>query len=178
MITFTSLGGLSFKCVDGSKPLIVFPEKSSGKDDVITLLSSPEETTTPGTLSWPGEYNVAGVSIRGVGHAEGQQVSYVAELDGVRCAMLSSPLQDLNEKQIEMMGEIDVLVIPADETKLAQKLVDEFDPRILLLVPSKDANALSSISKAVGAKPENSGAEYKIKGSLPMEGREVWVLRK
>jgi hypothetical protein len=79
---------------------------------------------------------------------------------------------------MEAVGDIDVLVLPTDEVKVAQKLVDEFDPRVLILLPTKDADAYAAIAKVVGVKPEAVVDEYKLKGQLPQEGREVVVLRK
>ncbi|MDD4319610.1 MAG: hypothetical protein PHW10_04790 [Candidatus Peribacteraceae bacterium] len=177
-LTFSSLGGLGFQCVGALRPLIVFPPAASTDKNAIILLPAPEEDTNDNVISWPGEYNKGGVSIRGIGHTEGQQVSYIAETDGVRCAFLSSPLQDWTDKQMEVAGDIDVLVLPADEPKVAQKLIDDFDPRVLILLPGKDADAFDAIAKHAGVKPDSTMSEYKLKGTLPAEGREVVVLRK
>lgn len=173
MLLFTALGSGSLRVTGTQKQVVVFPSQGAKAvaDNVIVLLPNPEEDTTKGCLSWPGEYNEAGVSIRGIGHEEGQQVSFVVEADGVRMGFLSSPLKDWTDKQIELAPDIDVLAIPADDAKLVQKLVDEFDPRILFLLPGKDA---STVEKSIGVKERVS--EYKLKGSLPAEGREVYVL--
>lgn len=172
MLTFTALGPSSFRVVGGASPLTVFPDKA-GKDG-ITLLSLPEKENTT-AISWPGEYNMGGVSVRGVGHEGGKQVSYVADPDGVRCAFLSDPVQDWTDKQIESVGDIDIMVLPAADAKLTQKLVDEFDPRVLILLPGKDKDALTAVEKVIGVKEKVS--EYKIKGALPTEGREVVILQ-
>lgn len=177
VLTFTSTGPTSLRLSNGGSPLAVFPEpvptKADEKDGIV-LLGVPEEKDRPGCISWPGEYNQGGVSIRGIGHDDGKQVSYVVDADGTRVAFLSSPVKDWTEKQIESVGDIDVLVLPATDVKLTQKLVDEFDPRVLVLLPGKDSNALKSVEKVIGVKERS--AEYKIKGSLPAEGREVVVL--
>lgn len=176
MITLTSLGSGSFKVSGTPKPLIVFPkdaEKASG-DNVIVLSSTPQEQSKEMVLSWPGEYNVSEISFKGIGHLEGKQVSYTADCDGVRCAFLSSPLQDWTDKQMEFVGDVDVLVLPTNDAKLVQKLVDEFDPRVLVLIPGEDKAAHAAVMKSFGAKETVS--EYKLKGSMPQEGREVIVL--
>jgi hypothetical protein len=143
----------------------------------MTFLSEAEEETTDGVISWPGEYNAAGVSIRGIGHKDGQQVSFVMQADGTRLAFLSSPLQDWTEHQIETVGDIDVLFLPAEDVKLVQKLVDEFDPRVIVVLPGKDKDETDSVFKAIGAKGVAAVDEYKLKG-LPAEGRDVVVLSK
>lgn len=177
-LTFSTPGDTTVRVTGAGRPVIVFPASSADAKDSLVLLPSPEEEQREGVISWPGEYNTGGVSVRGVGHGDGQKVSYVAELDGVRCAFLSSPLQDWTDKQLEMVGEIDVLVLPAEEQKVAQKLIDEFDPRILVIIPTDDKEAYAAIAKLTGVKPESTMAEYKMKGTLPAEGREVVVLRK
>ena len=159
--------------------MTVFPDSTpKSSKDGITLVAVPADPSLgsgqESVLSWPGEYNLGGVSVRGIGHNDGKQVSYVTDPDGVRCMFLSAPVQDWTDKQIEAVGDIDVMVLPASEVKLTQKLVDEFDPRVLILLPGKDKDALKAVEKIIGVKERVS--EYKIKGSLPQEGREVIVL--
>lgn len=177
-LTFTSLGGTTIR-VDGTpSTLTFFPADVKAPDKgALLLLSSPEEETTAGVISWPGEYDISGMSIKGIGHGEGQQVSFVLTFDGVRMAFLSSPLQDWSDKQLEVVGDIDVLVLPTDEVKTAQKLIDEFDPRALVLIPTKK-DSYEALAKVVGVKPEAVMGEYKLKATLPAEGRDVVVLRK
>lgn len=176
MITFSAIDGATFRLKGGERDVIAFPPSAAkaGDKEAIALLSAPEEASTPNAISWPGEYNEYGMSLHGVGHLEGQQVSYVADVDGVRMALLSAPLQDWTDAQLEAVGDVDVLVLPVSEPKLTQKLVDEFDPRILLLLPTGEKGALEAVGKVVGVK--ETVAEYKLKGSLPAEGREVYVL--
>ena len=178
MLTFTSLGPSSLRLTSDGSPMTIFPDpvptKINEKDGVL-LLSVPEEkTSSMAVISWPGEYNQGGISVHGIGHDDGKQVSYVVDADRTRIAFLSSPVKDWTEKQVESVGDIDVLVLPAADVKLTQKLVDEFDPRVLILLPGKDKDALKSVEKVIGVKERVS--EYKIKGALPVEGREVVVL--
>ncbi len=176
MLTFSALTSTSFRLAGGPTTVTVFPEsadKAGAKE--ITLLSKAQEKDTDGAISWPGEYNLGGISIKGIGHDGGKQVSYVADVDGIRCAFLSAPVNDWTDKQIEAVGDVDVMVLPAAETKLTQKLVDEFDPRVLILLPGDDKTALAAVEKVIGVKERVS--EYKMKGSLPSEGREVVVLQ-
>ncbi len=175
MLTFTSLSPSSFRLTGGQTAVVVFPDAAKGAKDGITLLSVPEEKDTAGALSWPGEYNLGGISFKGIGHDDGKQVSYVADVDGVRCAFLSSPVKEWTDKQIEAVGDIDVLALPAADVKLTQKLVDEFDPRVLIILPGAEKGALGAVEKVIGVKER--AKEYKIKGSLPQDGREVVVLQ-
>lgn len=177
MLTFSPLAGTGVSLSTGSVTLAVFaPDRKPGDGKkTLSLLSTPEETDVPGTLSWPGEYNELGVTVKGIGQLEGQQVSYVVDAEETRVLFLSEPLQDWSDTDLESVGDIDVLVAPVSDSKILQKLVDEFDPRALVLVPSKGAS--TSVMSALGGKGEPV-AEYKLKGSLPVEGREVVVLAK
>lgn len=143
----------------------------------MAVLANPEEETTVGTISWPGEYDFNGVSVRGLGHEEGRQVSYVIVAEGVRTAFLSTPLHSLTDFELEQIGDIDVLAIPTDDPKKVQELVDAIDPRILIPLPTKDDKTFQEVLKACGALGKEEIDEYKLKGSLPAEGREIVLLK-
>jgi hypothetical protein len=172
MLTFSAAaGGVSVS--GGARRVSVF---SKGKEDDVHLLAAPEEQPSGNTISWPGEYDVAGITLRGVGHEEGQQVSWLAVIDGVRCAFPSSPLRDWTDAEIEALGDVDILLLPAEEPKAAQKLIDEVDPRVLILIDGKNGKIHDDVVKHCGAQGKVTVAEYKQKGSFPAEGREVVVL--
>jgi len=175
MLTFSPLPGPGCSIATGGATLLVFAadRKPGDGKKTLALLSSPEEESNAGSISWPGEYNELGASIRGIGHKEGQQVSYLIDADGTRVLCVSQPLEEWPEHDIEAVGDADVLVAPVTESKFLQKLIDEIDPRVLILLPAKGGT--DSIMKALGAKGETVD-EYKLKGSLPAEGREVVVL--
>jgi len=174
MLTFTSLGNASLRITGGGRPLTVFAEKAADPNDLL-IQSVPMESPPAQIICWPGEYHIGGVTVRGVGHAEGQQVSFLAVVDGMRCAFVSSPLVDWSDAELEQLGDVDALVIPADDPKLVQKLVDEIDPRVLLLLPGKSGVPSEELIRAFGAQDKPAVTEYKLK-TLPAEGREVVVL--
>ena len=69
MITFSLSGASGLLCRSGSVALDVFP---SGKvaEGCTALLSVPEEVPAKGVISWPGEYDIGGASIHGIGQKE------------------------------------------------------------------------------------------------------------
>lgn len=174
MLTFTHSEGSGLRITGGPKPVSVFVTKASNGDD-IRILANPEEEPTPNTISWPGEYDRAGITVRGIGHADGQQVSYMVEIDECRIAFPSSPLAEWSDTEIEQLGDVHVLVLPAEDPKRCQKLLDEIDPRMLLLVPAADGSLHPDVIKACGAAGKEQVSEYKMKGSMQAEGREVVV---
>lgn len=178
MLTYTSLGAATVQLANGKKTLLVFPGKTVPKD-VLALRSAPEEQPVAGTISWPGEYDLDGVAIHGIGHGEGSKVSFVVEIDGVRTAFIASPLHDWTDYELELLGEIDVLVLPAEDVKIAQKIIDEVDPRVLIPLPTKEGGDFKELLGICGATGKESVDEYKLKSksALPAEGREVVVLK-
>lgn len=175
MIIFSSLGGAGISFSDGTQTLEVYPEKVSGNADLV-LHTTPTDEVEDGAISWPGEYDYDGISIRGIGHDEGDRVSYAIEAGGARSAFLSTPLHDWTDNELELLGDVDILFIPADDAKLAQKIIDEVDPRVLVPLKTGDADTQATILKNCGAEGQEVTTEYKNKGSLPAEGREVIVL--
>lgn len=170
MLTFTFPKAL--RVTDGKRAVTVYAAKPAEADDIL-LQSAPEETPSPNVLSWPGEYDTAGITFRGIGQDEGKQVSFLMIHDGVRCAFPSSPLHPWSQDEIEHLGGVDVLALAGDDAKAIQTLVDEIDPRVLILLPGKDGIA-ADVLKACGAVDKEPVSEYKLKG-LPQEGRDVVV---
>lgn len=169
LFRYTSEG---FLCSGGPKSLAIFPQVAIEAD--VSLLSVPEEEPREPNISWPGEYDKAGIAIRGIGQSEGKQVSYVVHLPGAKCAFLSSPLDEWSDVTIAQLGSIDLLVLPCENAKMVQKLLDTVDPRLLFLLPSKDGID-RDVLKVCGAEGKEHVTEYKLKGALPVEGREVVV---
>lgn len=181
MLTVTHVGGQTIKISGGGLSALFFPKDGKlgpSTKDTLTFLSVPEETPTPGVISWPGEYHEKDVAIRGIGHLEGQQVSYVLEWDGVRVAVLSSPLQDFTDFQLEQIGDADAMIFPAEDAKLLQKLFDEIDPQTLIVLPGKDSKAREEVLKLCGAVNKEVVSEHKIKAGPTADAREVVLMGK
>jgi hypothetical protein len=116
------------------------------------------------------------VAIKGIGQDEGQHVSFAVHMDDVRVALPSSPIGEWSQEDIERLGDVAVMVLPAENAKHAQALIDEIDPRVLVLVAGADGNMDADVLKIAGATGKEAVSEYKLKGALPAEGRETIVL--
>lgn len=177
MITVTSLGGATIECSFDKTTTIVFADpKEKKKDGVLYVYGTPDPEPDEGTVSWPGEYDMEGIMMRGIGHDEGKHCSYVMEYDGYRLGFVHSPLHDWTDHNLELMGDIDVLFMPTDNPKLLQKIVDEIDPRVLIPLDTGGDEKHAESLKVCGALDKEPMKEYKIKGALPSEGRETVVL--
>lgn len=154
----------------------VFPDKPS--KDGWCLLSHPEELLeNKKIVSWPGEYDFGGVTVRGIGQQEGKQVSYTCNTGGIRAAFVDAPVLAWSDAEIEKLGDIDVLVVKADDSKKVAALVEAVDPRVIVLLETKDGD-LAGTAKAFGVASMEPVNEFKVKpGSLPTDTRQVVILK-
>ncbi|OGJ63950.1 hypothetical protein A3C37_02535 [Candidatus Peribacteria bacterium RIFCSPHIGHO2_02_FULL_53_20] len=174
MLTFTSPDGRSLLIETGNKTkLAFFPSKPVV--GALTFLSKPEEEPGKSIISWPGEYDINGVSIRGIGQKEGGHVSYVIEAEEVRIAILPAPLHDWTDHELEVLGDVAIMAIQGDDPKIAQKIIEEVDPRVIIPLASEKSSA-NDVLKIIGAVGTAAVPEWKLKGGLPAEGRQVIVL--
>jgi hypothetical protein len=173
MLNFTYKGDSLLRCDGGGKAFNAYPKKPVAGE--INLLSMPTEDSNADIVSWPGEYDIAGVTIKGIGHAENDQVSFVVEADGYRIAFPSLPLQEFTDADIEKMGEVQVLVLPAEDAKRGIKILEDLDPRIVFIVPGSNGELDQDVLKQSGGVGKEQVSDYKLKGALPMDGREVVV---
>ncbi len=175
MITFSATKGAACSVNTGVIAFDVFPEKVA--KDTWTFLSHPEEErANKKVISWPGEYDFAGISVRGVGQEAGRQVSYVCHLESVRIGFIDGPILDWKDSDIQKIGDIDVLVVAADNPKKVLALVEAVDPRVIVLFDVKGGD-LAGTAKSCGVASIETVSEYKVKASsLPQDSRQVVVL--
>jgi len=178
MITMTYQGGSTVTLQTGKQSVIVHAENGRiPKENEIVLFGAPEEKPVLHAISWPGEYDINGISICGIGHDEGAAVSYMVEIEGVHFGFLYSPLKEWSDSEIESLGNIDVLCAPSDNPKALQKIVDDIDPRVLIPLNTGGADKYAETIKVCGAQGKEPMAEFDVKaGSMPPEGRDVVVL--
>lgn len=120
--------------------LVLGDEAAQEKGNVAELEENPR------IIDWPGEFEVSGVSIESYpAHAYSKsevlknQNVFVFTIDGFRVCTLSSLNHDVSDDLLDKLGEVDVLIIPVGgknvlDTKTAQTIIEEIDPRII--VPS------------------------------------------
>lgn len=175
MITFTHSPKTGVRATVGTVTLDSFPASGKATDATITLLPKPEVEPSEGCISWPGEYEKEDMAIRGFAHNNDEQVSFSTEIDNARVAFLSNPIQNFSDHELELLGNVDVLVIPVNDVKIAQKLVEEIDPRVLIPISAGDDAKQAEFLRVIGAQGNEAEKEFKLKG-LPAEGRVVVVL--
>lgn len=174
MVKFAATDSAALELTTKSLSLLVFPKKL--KEGARMIASHPEEEYMKGVISWPGEYDFDGIFFKGIGQNEGSQVSYVSDIEGVRCAFVDAPVLEWGDSDIEKLGAVDVLTIVADKEKAVKALIETVDPRIIILLEGEHGDLLN-IVKALGEGAETV-SEIKIQsGSLPQDTRKVVVLK-
>ncbi len=74
------------------------------------------------------------------------------------------------------LGDVDVLLIAADNAKKVGALAETIDPRVVILFPVEKGD-LAGAAAACGKAGTESTAEFKVKpGSLPADTRQVVIL--
>lgn len=176
MITLSSSPSAVCSVLSETGAFDVFPDKP--KKESWALLQNPEEElSSKNALSWPGEYDFAGITVRAIGQEEGRQVSYACLADGIRIAFVGAPILEWADSDLEKLGDIDVLVVPAEEPKKVLALVEAIDPRVIVLTEVKGGD-LAGVAKACGIASIEPVKEFKVKpGSLPQDSRQVVVLK-
>ncbi len=176
MITFSSVEGSACSVKTDTATFEVFPAKVP--KDTWCLLSHPEEELlNKQAINWPGEYDFEGVTVRAVGQEAGKQVSYACHTENIRIAFVDTPVLDWTDTEIEKLGDIDVLVIAADNPKKITPLIEAVDPRVIILFKVKGGD-LAGTAKTCGATSVQPVSEYKVKlSSLPQDSRQVVVLK-
>lgn len=155
----TYLGHASFK-IKGKDVVVItdpfdesigikFPKETA---DVVTVSHQHSDHNNTSAVSdvkkvleGPGEYEIAGVSFIGIptyhddkkGEERGDNTIFVIEIEGVRIAHLGDLGHLLSEKQVDLLGTIDILMVPVGgfytiDAKQAAGLVSSIEPKIIL----------------------------------------------
>lgn len=175
MLTFTPKKGAACTVEIESVTFDVFPAEAPKEG--WALLSHPEEEMkSKQVVSWPGEYDFAGISIRAVGQDLGRQVSYSCNMEGVKVMFVDTPVLAWTDTDLEKVGDVDVLVVAADDAKKVQALVEAVDPRVIILSSVKGGD-LAGVAKACGLASVQTVDKFTVKhGALPQDNRQVVVL--
>ncbi len=153
----------------------------------------------PFLIGGPGEYEIKGLEILGIesfhddaeGAKRGKNTIYKIEMDEIRVCHLGDLGQEkLTDKQLQSLGEIDVLMIPVggkytiDATE-ALAAINQIEPRIVIPMHYKipglkvDLAGLNEFLKEFGSK--ETKAEEKLtlkKKDLPQEEETKLVILK
>jgi L-ascorbate metabolism protein UlaG (beta-lactamase superfamily) len=132
----------------------------------------------------PGEYEIAGVVIRGIGarshmDEEGKKsaVIYTIEADDTKVVVLGHIYPELSEEQLEQIGLVDVAIVPVGGSGYtldgigALKVIKQIEPKVVIPTHYADKalkyevpqSPLDEAVKALGMEVSEKVAKFKIK---------------
>jgi len=162
------------------------------KADIVTLGGEGETAEVEGNpkvLDWPGEFEVAGVSIESFKPNGDEANIFLFQIDGMHICHLGYISHELSDDVINHIGDVDILMVPVGggvvlDGKMAQKVVEAIEPRIVIPMVYAATETKLGISgaeeflKAVG-KTELTGMDKfsaQNRASLPEETMEFVLL--
>lgn len=194
-IEYKGANNLVFK--SNSTSLIVDPKlpmpgqkgmKIDGVIEVVTQLSLAVAQANPKILiDGPGEYEVSGISIKGVlakSHHDPEATTTMYRLDiaGFRVAIVGHVTPILNETQLESIGVVDIVTIPVGgngytlDAHEAAAMVRQIDPKIVIPTHYADPSlkyevnqdGLEGFLKELGATQHEIVDKLKMKNVSPL----------
>lgn len=169
----------------GEFKLSVDPIEIDSKADLTlkTTVALPiPEASSLEIIHGPGEFEVMGVKIRGIGldkegDAKNLRTIYTVLMDDLRLCFLGPIEKDLDGDFLEKVGEVDILFVNGDvEAKKTVSLIKDIDPRVVVCHKDKDAKLLA---KELGQSVEAADkVTVKRKDLDPKETKLIWLKEK
>ncbi|HBF67182.1 MAG: Zn-dependent hydrolase of the beta-lactamase fold-like protein [Candidatus Magasanikbacteria bacterium GW2011_GWA2_46_17] len=152
-----------------------------GADGTVTLSDEPMVIETP------GEYETKGIFIYAYPVASG--LIFYFESEQVTCAHLGYVNKELTDKELELVGEADILMVPvgggdAADASTAVKIVTQIEPRIVIPMCYHSAagetwDKLEKFSKALGLPGVTPDKKFKVtKKELPEEETKLVIIER
>lgn len=153
---------------------------------LLTTRLDHEEPKAVLVVDGPGEFEASNVSISGVAarahmDEEGKlgATMYKIVADDIRIAVVGHIYPDLSEEQLEVLGTIDILVIPVGghgftlDTVGALKVIKKIGPKLVIPTNYSDtklnypvpAVTLEDALKGLAMEPKETIAKLKVKGT-------------
>lgn len=169
------LGPSGVKCQVADFSVLVNPP--SNKKGSLVLETGGEITDddrgpAEGRVDGPGEYEVAGVRVRGIHlprESSGNKVktAYAVNFDSIRLAFLDVLESALEQTELDKLGEVDILFVDTEGSKLNTKemvsLIKKIDPNTVIPLSGKGAKKML----------EEFGQKGKAEEKLTIKPKEI-----
>ncbi|HMB26163.1 MAG TPA: MBL fold metallo-hydrolase [Patescibacteria group bacterium] len=178
------------------------------KADIVTVSHDHDdhnnsEAVNPGgsgkkiIVNRPGEYEVSGCLLQGVGafhdkeqgDKRGKVTMFNMDINGINVLHMGDIGTKLSDKQLEVLGNVDILLIPVGgvytvDAKEAAEIVRQLEPRIVIPMHYKvpglklDLDGLDKFKKEMGNSAEILNKLKVKKKDLPQDRTELVILEK
>jgi len=151
---------------------------------------SGEESKLPFVIDHPGEYEVKGMFAHGIRAPKKDGTEHTifrVSAEGMRIAFLGAIDRELTDKEVERLGNIDVLVVPVGggdvlDKEKANAVVSQIEPR--LVIPSHyetkgekiKHESVAAFCKELACPNEETNKLKLTKSSLPQEDIRIAIL--
>jgi len=183
----TEPGVLEYGEINETADIVTVSHSHHDHNNVAAVKGNPE------VVSRVGRFEVKGIEVRGVasshddagGRLRGDNVIFCFEVDGVRVCHLGDLGHRLDDKQLEEIGSVDILLIPVGgnytiDARVATGVCDQLKPRVIMPMHYKTEKGLLNIAgideflsgKANVSRLDSSQAEFKP-GELPATGQII-----
>ena len=181
----TYFGDHCFRVQSGELSILVNPSSNRLKGDLVlrTITSTAPSPQAEGEVSFPGEYEMKDIVVRGFPLAQESsekflKTAYLVQWEEVSLVFLGHLSKTIDGELLEELGEPDILFVPTGDEhfiapEAAAKLVKQLGPAIVIPSYSKDAKAFS---KAFGQNPSPQEKFVFKKKDLAGKKGEVVVL--
>jgi len=123
----------------------------------------------------PGEYDVAGVAVRGI--PSEKQTIYVLDVEDMTLCFVPRYPENIGASISDQIGGVDVAIVPVGKESNANDtiaLVNALDSNVVIPVGDGDMEAFAKVSNEA----TNGHANIKLAKSLiPEEGRVTYILK-
>lgn len=157
-------------------------------DNIVAISAEGEKRLF--SVTHAGEYEVGGIAVQGITAPKKDGTEHTIfkfMIEDVKIAFLGALDRELTQKEVEDLGNIDVLIVPVGgksvmDAKTATAVVSQIEPR--MVIPSymnvsgtKEAFADSGLfCKEIGCVAEEVNKAKVTKSSLPDEEMQVLIL--
>ena len=150
---------------------------------------------SPKVVQGPGEYEIAGVLIIGVGTfhdnergaQRGKNTAYLMEIDGVSICHLGDIGHVLSDEQLEEIGDVDVLLLPVGGHNtiggaVAAEIIRQIEPKAVIPMHyqtpelKRTLDPLESFLKEMGLGPVEPRPKLTVSRTGLLPGTQVYVL--
>lgn len=133
----------------------------------------PEDKRCPFVVEHAGEFEVRGVAVTGV-HAPLKDGTahtvYRIDAEGMGIGFLGAIDRALSDKEVEALGNIDVLIVPSTAATIAAENVAKVEPRMVIPSYVEDTSA---ICRELSCPTEGTTKLKLVRSALPEEDMKI-----
>lgn len=205
-------GHACFQIKDGNTSIITDPYSNSIglklpklSATMVTVSSAHENHNNtdaidgdPKVFDWPGEFENAGVYLKGLhsfhnskdSKEQEENIIFAIHFNGIKIAHLGAQGTTLTSEQLQELGDVDVLLVPVSgkhsiDAKKAKEVIEQIEPRVVIPMMygvdgDKSGNApVDAFLSAMGASANAERVDtYTFKkAELPEENTKVVVVK-